>query len=1090
MPRFVHTPARRAGRVRAAEHVAPALPPAPGPLQVSPSESSVTAPSVLVPTPVSASGAARVFVPDALVRCAAVFLPAGLPREGRVAFWSPEGELPPLADPRERGAATGGRTGSHGAADGPGAARPVATGPERDEVTVVRLQEGVARACAVPAVVLPVADALPLLVRARRDGAAHPAAACWGAAASHALHLLARGRLLPGLTASDHDAWRAGPLDADDIAQLRAIAAAMPPEAHAVPLTGPTSSPLPEPSPDSLSAEDRRLRLPDPEALVRAFLDAVADSLPRTPAAVFAAGAPFAARAPQRLPGARTWAAEAAAGMDAGVRVSLRLDLSAYDAFDSAAVAAAREPAQAWGTRAADGAEEADATEGADVTSGLPGRGGPDDGGGPRRAGTALVQIHSLADPTLVIDAAGLWAGHGDDSFGPRARIDAMLALRRAARVWAPLTRLLERDVPDALPLAEDELYDLLGPGAARLADAGVAVHWPRELARTLSATAVVRPAPGTATDGTFFFDTDELLRFDWQLALDGDPLTEREMDALAESHRPIVRLRDQWVVVDPALVRKARRRELGLLEPVDALAVALTGSTEIDGETVQAVPAGALAALRDRLVAGPAAVPQPPALAATLRDYQLKGLAWLDLMTSLGLGGCLADDMGLGKTVTVIALHLHRARPAPTLVVCPASLLGNWQREIARFAPGVPAHRFHGTGRTLEGVTDGFVLTTYGTMRSSADTLAAHTWGMVVADEAQHVKNPFSSTAKALRTIPAPARVALTGTPVENNLSELWALLDWTTPGLLGPLKAFRSRHARIVENVENAKHAGVRDADNEHAVERLSRLVRPFLLRRRKSDPGIVPELPPKTESDHPVALTREQASLYEAVVRETMAAIEAAEGIARRGLVMKLLTSLKQICNHPAQYLKEDRTRLAGRSGKLSLLEELLDTILAEDGSVLIFTQYVSMARLLSAHLAARAIPSQLLHGGTPVADRERMVDRFQSGEVPVFVLSLKAAGTGLNLTRAGHVVHFDRWWNPAVEEQATDRAYRIGQTQPVQVHRLIAEGTVEDRIAEMLRSKRALADAVLGSGEAALTELTDRELADLVSLRRLS
>ncbi|MEW1722973.1 DEAD/DEAH box helicase [Streptomyces sp. NPDC093109] len=949
----------------------------------------------------------------ALVRCAAVFLPAGLPREGRVAFWSPGDDPPPAAD---------------------------------RELTVVRRHGAGVRRRTVPAVLLSVTDAVPLLARARHDRSAHPAAACWGAAALHALQLTARGRLLPGLTASDHDAWRAGPLDADDIAQLRAIAAAMPPEAHAVPLPA-----------------ERPLQLPDPEALVRAFLDAVADSLPRTPAAAHAAGAPFAARAGQHLPGARTWAAEAAAGMDAGVRVSLRLDLSAYELFDHEESAAR--------TATPPGPE-------------------PVDGDTARRAGAALVQIHSLADPTLVIDATALWAGEGAETFGPRARIDAMLALRRAARVWTPLARLLERDVPDALPLSEDELYELLGPGAARLAAAGVAVHWPRELARTLTAAAVVRPAPGSATDGTLFFDSAELLKFNWQLALDGDPLTEGEMDALAEAHRPIVRLRDRWVVVDPALVRKARKRELGLLEPVDALAVALTGTADVDGETVEAVPTGALAVLRDRLVTGPAAVPQPPALAATLRDYQLRGLAWLDLMTSLGLGGCLADDMGLGKTITLIALHLHRARPAPTLVVCPASLLGNWQREITRFAPGVPVHRYHGTGRTLDGVTDGFVLTTYGTMRGSAEALAGHAWGMVVADEAQHVKNPFSSTAKALRTIPAPARIALTGTPVENNLSELWALLDWTTPGLLGPLKAFRARHARVVENVENAKSADIKDVANEEAVERLARLVRPFLLRRRKSDPGIVPELPPKTETDRPVALTREQASLYEAVVRETMAAIAEAEGIARRGLVMKLLTALKQICNHPAQYLKEDTARLTGRSGKLALLDELLDTILAEDGSVLIFTQYVAMARLLSAHLTARAIPSQLLHGGTPVQERERMVDRFQSGEAPVFVLSLKAAGTGLNLTRAGHVVHFDRWWNPAVEEQATDRAYRIGQTQPVQVHRLIAEGTVEDRIAEMLASKRALADAVLGSGEAALTELTDRELRDLVSLRRTS
>ncbi|MEV7086471.1 SNF2-related protein [Streptomyces sp. NPDC093085] len=1054
-----------------------------------------------------------------LVRHAAVFLPAGLPREGRVAFWdpaAPAGEPPevPDAEGAERAELTVVRGDGGAGDDGAGAGGGAGT-------------DGGLRVATVPAVVVPVADAVPLLVRARSDRAAHPASACWGAAALHALQLAARGRLLPGLTASDHDAWRAGPLDADDIAQLRAIAAAMPPEAHPVPVPG--SDPL---------------QVPEAEALIRAFLDAVADSLPRTPAAAYAAGAPFAARAPQHLPRARPWAAEAAAGMDAGVRVSLRLDLSAYDAFDhTEADAAEADPAEASPTLAAPGKTapgEGAPAEGAPTlaapagaapgsvratavpASAAPGparlavgpragvlgaeaapaetargpvrqpagpREGAPEGRAVRRAGAALVQIHSLADPTLVIDAARLWAGDGE-SFGPRARIDAMLALRRAARVWNPLGRLLERDVPDALPLSEDELYELLGPGAARLADAGVAVHWPRELARTLTAAAVVRPAPGSATDGTPFFDSTELLTFNWQLALDGDPLSEQEMDALAEAHRPIVRLRDQWVVVDPALVRKARKRELGLLEPADALAVALTGTADVDGETVEAVPTGALAALRDRLVTGPGTVPHPPGLAATLRDYQLRGLAWLDLMTSLGLGGCLADDMGLGKTVTLIALHLRRARPVPTLVVCPASLLGNWQREINRFAPGVPVHRFHGTGRTLDEVTDGFVLTTYGTMRGSAETLAAHPWGMVVADEAQHVKNPFSSTAKALRTIPAPARVALTGTPVENNLSELWALLDWTTPGLLGPLKAFRARHARGVENAEHARSAGVKGADNEQAVERLARLVRPFLLRRKKSDPGIVPELPPKTESDHPVALTREQASLYEAVVRETMAAIEESEGIARRGLVMKLLTSLKQICNHPAQYLKEDAARLTGRSGKLALLDELLDTILTEDGSVLVFTQYVSMARLLSAHLAARAIPSQLLHGATPVAERERMVDRFQSGEVPVFVLSLKAAGTGLNLTRAGHVVHFDRWWNPAVEEQATDRAYRIGQTQPVQVHRIVAEGTVEDRIAEMLAAKQALADAVLGSGEAALTELTDRELSDLVSLRRVS
>ncbi|EFL14544.1 SNF2/RAD54 family helicase [Streptomyces sp. C] len=643
--------------------------------------------------------------------------------------------------------------------------------------------------------------------------------------------------------------------------------------------------------------------------------------------------------------------------------------------------------------------------------------------------------------------------------------------------------------------MSDPELEDLLGTAATRLAAAGVLELWPRELARTLSATAVVRPAaPGSATDGIAFFDAAALFAFSWELALGGDRLTPGEMDALAQAHRPVVRLRDQWVRVDPELVRKARKRELGLLDPVDALATVLSGEAEVGGEAVPVVPVGALAALRDRLTGELPPVAPPAALKATLRDYQLRGLAWLDLMTSLGLGGCLADDMGLGKTVTLIALHLHRARPEPTLVVCPASLLGNWQREIERFAPGTPVRRFHGAGRSLDGLEDGgFVLTTYGTMRAAAARLAGQSWGLVVADEAQHVKNPHSATAKALRTIPSPARVALTGTPVENNLSELWALLDWTTPGLLGPLTTFRARHARPVE------HQQEEDGGNEAAVARLAALVRPFLLRRKKSDPGIAPELPPKTETDHPVSLTREQVSLYQAAVDEAMAVIEGSEGMERRGMIMKLLASLKQICNHPAQFLKEyglregvpagaAAPRLAHRSGKLALLDELLDTILAEDGSVLVFTQYVTMARILERHLASRGIPSQLLHGGTPVPRREELVDRFQSGEVPVFLLSLKAAGTGLNLTRAGHVIHYDRWWNPAVEEQATDRAYRIGQTQPVQVHRIIAEGTVEDRIAELLEAKRALADAVLGSGEAALTELTDRELADLVSLRR--
>lgn len=687
----------------------------------------------------------------------------------------------------------------------------------------------------------------------------------------------------------------------------------------------------------------------------------------------------------------------------------------------------------------------------------------------PTPPGPMSLRIHLPADekpddkPTLRAELRADHLGHAEHR-----------VLRRATRCWPPLERI-RRDGE----IRGEDAVDLLGPAGEQLAAHGISVEWPSDLVSGLGASVVLRSRT-TASPSALTGLGDAHLN--WQLILDDAPLTEAEATAVAAAADRLVRLRERWVLIDPATARRASERDLGELTAAQALGAALTGQIAVDGQDVPCTAAGRLAdlisTLRDAGTQDP--IDMPEGLNAILRGYQRRAVQWLARTTELGFGALLADDMGLGKTLMVIAFHLHRAT-GPTLVVCPASLLANWEREFARFAPNVPLCRYHGPGRSLDDFVPGQVIvSTYGTLLRDADRLAAIRWDVVVADEAQQVKNHRSQAARALRSLPAGARIAVSGTPVENSLSELWAILDWTNPGLFGTLTAFRERYGRAAE----------READGD-AARRLGRLITPFLMRRRKTDPGVAPELPDKVFSDRFVQLTGEQAALYKAATADTLARIEASAGIARRGQVLRLLQSLRQICNSPAHFLRQsadgwDADVEASRSGKLQALGELMDAVTSADDAALIFTGYVSMGHLLRAHLLARGVPAEFLHGGTPTARRQEVVDWFQSGQGHALILSVRAAGTGLNLTRAGHVIHFDRPWNPAVEDQATDRAHRIGQHRTVNVHHLMAEGTVEDRICALLERKRELTQAVLANGESALTELGDGELRALVSL----
>ncbi len=634
----------------------------------------------------------------------------------------------------------------------------------------------------VSADLIPLAEALPALLAVDPDERAgrpmRRSARVWAAAAAAGVGLVARGRLLPTVGADDADVWRAGPLDPADLSWLRELAAVFPPTAHALAVPG-----------------SRPMRLRSPEALIRDLWDAIADMIARSPAAPRTTASPaFAAAEPTRVSDLTEWLADTSDGLSAGARLGLRIEAVATPllADDGEGLFADDEDDYPGAVEA----DPAEVSEGAEWLEGQPGRQGP------APTFRLVLQLRSNADPSLIVDAAALWSQPETvlSRFGSQAETDLLLALRRGAAIWPPLAQVLQQASPSVIDLDDDALTSLLGPAAEELAGAGIEVLWPSSMLDDgLKLRAVPTPAPEKLTDAGFGLAA--LLDFRWQLTLDGALLDADEIAALAEAKRPLIRLRGRWVILDPALLDRLRRPPRTRMRASEALGAVLAGSAEIDGETVTVVAEGALADLAARvagIVSAPLPVEPPPGLKATLRPYQQRGLAWLAGMCDIGLGGCLADDMGLGKTIQVIALHLRRrdTKAGPTLVVCPASLLGTWEREVRRFAPDVPVRRYHGGGRHLQDLAvDEIVLVTYGVVLRDSARIAEVGWGLVVADEAQHAKNPLSRTARELRAVPAPAKIALTGTPVENRLSELWAILDWTTPGLLGHLEGFTRR-------------------------------------------------------------------------------------------------------------------------------------------------------------------------------------------------------------------------------------------------------------------------------------------------------
>ncbi|MEC0141614.1 DEAD/DEAH box helicase, partial [Paenibacillus macerans] len=675
-----------------------------------------------------------------------------------------------------------------------------------------------------------------------------------------------------------------------------------------------------------------------------------------------------------------------------------------------------------------------------------------------------------------------------------------LLRLAKAAEASPEIAAALEGPRPEGLLLAPEQVFSFLSKSVSTLRKTGVTVQmpsrWTREGRRTSGVRLKARGWAGMPGDGAQEkprMGVEQLVAFEAAAVLDGREISREELAELAAAKTPLVFFRGEWIEIDNKEIRQVlkfmKRHENGALTFRELMHLSSgAGEALFEGVEVEGIEtAGMLSMLIEGGLARSAGHlrPVPPGLNGTLRPYQERGYQWLAAMRELGFGALLADDMGLGKTVQVISVLLDNASRGggQSLIVCPTSLLGNWQRELSRFAPKLRLYVHHGSGRchgerfvaACRGCD--VILTTYQLAGRDAGELRALEWGTVVLDEAQYIKNFGTKQAQSVMKLSAVHRIAMTGTPVENRLSELWSIFHFLNPGYLGSHASFRARY-----------QAGAGEQTGE--LQKLRRLVAPFMLRRLKSDPDIRKDLPEKIELKSYCPLSAEQVRLYRSVTEELMANIGRRDGIARKGLVLSSLTRLKQICDHPD--LVAERARAGNpalRSGKLERLGDLLDIITDSGEAALIFTQYVRMGELLQEILADRYGERPFfLHGGVAKADRDRMVRLFQEGGgSPLFVLSLKAGGVGLNLTRANHVVHYDRWWNPAVENQATDRVFRIGQEKNVEVHKLICQGTLEERIDELIERKKALSEQVVGSGEQWLTEMSDDELRSLIALQ---